>query len=137
METYNNFPSIFDEYDESVPEDNEQQEAFVQLETNQQHHKRNQPVYDNDEEDSWTDDEEDKEGLLEQLISPSCLPTVEQQTSEPQYDILELEKEKTSNGEKKQFHFDLQEEVWDDCKNFISFPFYDPVAVYMESKWGI
>jgi hypothetical protein len=105
METYNNFPSIFDEYDESVPEDDEQQEDFVQLETNQQHHKRNQPVYDNYQEDSWTVDEGYKEGLLEQLISPSCLATDEQQTSEPQCDILAPEKEKINSGEKKGISF--------------------------------
>jgi hypothetical protein len=34
METYKSFPPIFDEYNESVPEDDDQQEDFVQLETN-------------------------------------------------------------------------------------------------------
>jgi hypothetical protein len=27
--------------------------------------------------------------------------------------------------------------VWINCKSGIYFPFYDPVAIYMESKWGI
>jgi hypothetical protein len=60
------------------------------------------------------------------LISSSCLATVEQQTSEPQCDILEPEKEKISSGESVQRHlmqFEQQEEVWDDCKSFISFTF--------------
>jgi hypothetical protein len=56
-------------------------------------------VYESDEEDSWTSDEGDKEGLLEQFISPSYLETDEKQTSEPQCGILESEKEKINNGE--------------------------------------
>jgi hypothetical protein len=35
-------------------------------------------MYDSYQEDSWTVDEGYKEGLLEQLISPSCLKTDEQ-----------------------------------------------------------
>jgi hypothetical protein len=36
----------------------------------------------------WTTDEGHKEGLLKQLISPPCLPTIEQQTSKFQCDIF-------------------------------------------------
>jgi hypothetical protein len=71
------------------------------------------------------------------LSSSSTVKQHIQEISEPQCDIFESEKEKTNNGENKNFHFEPQEEVWDDCKSFISFPFYDPVAIYMESKWGI
>jgi hypothetical protein len=46
-------------------------------------------MYDGDKEYSWIDDKGDKEGLLENLISPSCLEIDEQHTSKPQYDILE------------------------------------------------
>jgi hypothetical protein len=94
METYNSSP-LFDNYDECNLEVDEKQiiplssESSLQQENYQFHYKSNQPVYDSDEEDSWTGDEGDKEGLLEQLISPSYLATDEQQTSEPQYDILE------------------------------------------------
>jgi hypothetical protein len=107
METYNSSP-LFDNYDECNLEVDEQQiislssESSLQQENYQLHYKSNQPVYDSDEEDSWTGDEGDKEGLLEQLISPSYLATDEQQTSEPQYDILEPEKEKISSGESVQ-----------------------------------
>jgi len=93
METYNSSP-LFDNYDECDLETDEQQnisfpsESYVQQEKCQLHYKSSQLVYDSD---SWTDDEGNKEELLEQLISPSYLKTDEQQTSKPQYGILEPE----------------------------------------------
>lgn len=92
METYSSFPPVFYDYD---CENDEKQiiyfpsESFVQQKNYQLHCERNQSVYDSYEEDSWTGDEGDKEGLLEQLISSSCSTTVEHQTSEPQCDILD------------------------------------------------
>jgi hypothetical protein len=133
-------PPLFDEYDESVSEDDEQQESLVQQESNRQHHKRNQPMYDSYQEDLWTEDEGYKHGLLKQLISPPCLETIEQQTSKFQCDIFAPEEEKISSGQSAQRHFiqlAQQEEVWINCKSGVSLPFYDPVAAYMESKWGI
>jgi hypothetical protein len=138
METYNSSP-LFDNYDECNFEVDEQQiislssESSLQQENYQLHYKSNQPVYDSDEEDSWTGDEGDKEGLLEQLISPSYLATDEQQTSKPQYDILEPGKEKISSGESVQRIFmqlGQQEEVLLDSENSLSF--HDPVVVWLE-----
>jgi len=57
---------LFDEYDESVSEDDEQQETLVQQEINQQHHERYQPMYDRYQEDLWKTDGH-KQGLLKQL----------------------------------------------------------------------
>jgi hypothetical protein len=110
METYNSSP-LFDNYDECNFEVDEQQiislssESSLQQENYQLHYKRNQRVYDSDGEDSWIGEEGDKEGLLEQLISPSYLATDEQQTSKPQYDILEPGKEKISSRESVQRFF--------------------------------
>jgi hypothetical protein len=138
METYNSSP-LFHNYDESNFEVDEQQiislslESSLQQEKYQLHNKINQPVYDSDEEDSWIDDGGDKEGLLEQLISPSYLATNEQQTSEPQYDILEPGKEKISSGESVQRFFmqlGQHEEVSLDYENSLSF--HDPVVVWLE-----
>jgi hypothetical protein len=138
METYNSSP-LFDNYDECNLEVDEKQiiplssESSLQQENYQFHYKSNQPVYDSDEEDSWTGDEGDKEGLLEQLISPSYLATDEQQTSEPQYDILEPGKENISSGESVQRIFmqlGQQEEVSLDSENSLSF--HDPVVVWLE-----
>jgi hypothetical protein len=128
---------LFDEYDESVSEDDEQQETLVQQESNQQHHERNQPMYDSYQEDIWTTDEGHKQGLLKQLISPPCLATIEQQTSKFQCDIFAPEEEKISSAQRHFIQLAQQEEVWINCESGISLPFYDPVAVYMESKWGI
>jgi hypothetical protein len=138
METYNSSP-LFDNYDECNFEVDEQQiislssESSLQQENYQLHYKSNQPVYDSDEEDSWTCDEGDKEGLLEQLFSSSCLATIEQQTSEPKYDILEPEEEKISSGESVQRNFiqlGQQEEVSVDFENSLSF--HDPMVVWLE-----
>jgi hypothetical protein len=90
-------------------------------------------VYDNDEEDSWTGNGGDKEGLLDQLISPSYLATDEQQTSEPQYDILEPGKENISSGESVQILFmqlGQEEEVSLDFENSLSF--HVLVVVWLE-----
>jgi hypothetical protein len=133
-------PPLFDEYDESVSEDDEQQETLVQQESNRQHLERNQPMYDSYQKDLWTTDEGHKQGLMKQLISPPCLATIEKHTSKFQCDIYAPEEEKISSGQSAQNHFRQlaqQEEVWINCESGISFPFYDPVAVYMESKWGI
>jgi hypothetical protein len=138
MKIYNS-PPLFDECDESVSEDDEQQETLVQQESNQQHHERDQPMYDSYQEDLWTTGEGHKEGLLKQLISPPCLATIEQQTSKFQCDIFAPVEEKISSGQSAQKHFRQlaqQEEVWINCESGISLPFYDPIAVYMESKWG-
>jgi hypothetical protein len=68
---------LFDDYDESDIEISKKQiisfssEGVVQLETNQQHHKINQPVYDIDEVDSSTNNEGDKEDLLKEPILSS------------------------------------------------------------------
>jgi hypothetical protein len=110
-----NSPPLFDDYDESDLEISKQQiiafssEGVVQLETNQQHHKINQSMYDSGEVDSWTDNEEDKEDLLKELIlsSSSTVKQHIQEINEPKCDILEPEKEKTNNGAKKLFHFKL------------------------------
>jgi hypothetical protein len=91
---------LFDEYDESVSEDDELQETLVQRESNRQHHKRKQPMYDSYQEDFWTSDEGYKEGLLEQLISPPCLATIEQQTSKFQCDIFAPKEEKISSAQR-------------------------------------
>jgi hypothetical protein len=112
---------------------------LVQQESNQQHHERDQPMYDSYQEDLWTIGEGHKEGLLKQLISPPCLATIEQQTSKFQCDIFAPVEEKISSGQSAQKHFRQlaqQEEVWINCESGISLPFYDPIAVYMESKWG-
>ena len=69
MKIYNSSP-LFDECDESVSKYVEQQETLVQQESNQQHHERDQPMYDSYQEDLWTTCEGHKEGLLKQLISP-------------------------------------------------------------------
>jgi len=78
---------------------------LVQQENNQQHHKRNQPMYDSYQEYFWTKDEGYKQGLLEQLISPLCLATIDQQTSKFQCDIFAPEEEKISSGKSAQRHF--------------------------------
>jgi hypothetical protein len=124
---------------ECVSEDDEQQETLVQQESNQQHHERDQPMYDNYQEDLWTTDEGHKEWLLKQLISPPYLATIEQQTSKFQCDIFAPVEEKISSGQSAQKHFRQlahQEEVWINFESGISLPFYDPIAIYMESKWG-
>jgi hypothetical protein len=70
------------------------------------------------------------------LSSSSIVKQHIQEISEPQCDIFEPEKEKTNNGENKHFHFELQEEVWTDCKSFIYFPFYDLVDNLYGIKMG-
>jgi hypothetical protein len=62
-------------------------------------------MYDSYQEDLWTTDEGNKEGLLKQLISPPCLATIEKQTSKFQCDIFSPVEEKISSGQSAQKHF--------------------------------